>query len=61
MRGHGSQWISHEIIIRHPGRLKKNENLGAVLELPAKQPKQHYQSSPFTSRLGQISQIGSAV
>ena len=32
--------------------------LGAVLELPAKQ---HCQSSPFTSKLGQISQIGSAI
>ena len=32
--------------------------LGAVLELPAKQ---HCQSSPFTSKLGQIGQIGSAV
>jgi hypothetical protein len=32
--------------------------LGAVLELPAKQ---HCQSSPFTSKLGQIGQIGNAV
>ena len=32
--------------------------LGALLELPAKQ---HCQSSPFTSNLGQIGQIGSAV
>ena len=32
--------------------------LGAVLELQAKQ---HCQSSPFTSELGQIGQIGSAV
>ena len=32
--------------------------LGAVLELPAKQ---HCQSSPFTSKLGQIGQISSAV
>jgi hypothetical protein len=31
--------------------------LGAVLELPAKQ---HCQSSPFTSKLGQIGKIGSA-
>ena len=31
--------------------------LGAVLELPAKQ---HCQSSPFTSKLGQIRRIGSA-
>ena len=29
--------------------------LGALLELPAKE---HYQSSPFTSKLGQIGQIG---
>jgi len=32
--------------------------LGDVLELPAKQ---HCQSSPFTSKLGQIGQMGSAV
>jgi hypothetical protein len=32
--------------------------LGAVLELPAKQ---HCQSSPFTSKLGQIGQIGSVI
>ena len=32
--------------------------LGAILELPAKQ---HCQSSPLTSKLGQIGQIGSAV
>ena len=32
--------------------------LGALLELPAKQ---HCQSSQFTSKLGQIGQIGSAV
>ena len=32
--------------------------LGAVLDLPAKQ---HCQSNPFTSKLGQIGQIGSAV
>ena len=32
--------------------------LGALLELPAKQ---HCQSSPFTSKLGQIGQIGSNV
>ena len=32
--------------------------LRAVLELPAKK---HCQSSPFTSKLGQIGQMGSAV
>jgi hypothetical protein len=35
-----------------------NEKLVAILELPAKQQSQ---SSPFTSKLGQIGQIGSAV
>ena len=35
----------------HPLQLKKLKILGAVLELPAKQ---HCQSSPFTSKLGQI-------
>ena len=38
--------------------IEKMKILGAVLELPAKQ---HYQSSPFTSKLDQIGQIGSAV
>ena len=38
--------------------IKKIKILGAVLELPAKW---HCQSSPFTSRLGQIGQIGSAL
>ena len=38
--------------------IEKIKILGAVLELPAKQ---HCQSSPFTSKLGQIGQIGSAV
>jgi hypothetical protein len=43
----------------HPWQLKKKiKILGAVLELPAKQ---HCQSSPFTSKLGQIGQIGSVV
>jgi hypothetical protein len=23
MRGHGSQWISHKMNIRHPGKMKK--------------------------------------
>ena len=40
------------------GKNEKMKILGAVLELPAKQ---HCQSSPFTSKLGQIGQIGSAV
>ena len=34
--------------------IEKMKILGAVLELPAKQ---HCQSSPFTSKLGQIDQI----
>ena len=38
--------------------IEKIKILGALLELPAKQ---HCQSSPFTSKLGQIGQIGSAV
>ena len=41
-----------------PRTIEKMKILGAVLELPAKQ---HYQSSPFTSKWGQIGQIGSAV
>ena len=41
-----------------PRTIEKMKILGAVLELPAKQ---HCQSSPFTSKLGQIGQIGSAV
>ena len=41
-----------------PNAVEKIKILGAVLELPAKQ---HCQFSPFTSRLGQIGQIGSAV
>ena len=27
IRGHGSQWISHKIIIQHPGQLKKINNI----------------------------------
>ena len=42
----------------HPGQLKKIKSWGAVLEQPSKQ---HCQYSPFTSKLGQIGQIGSAV
>jgi len=38
--------------------IEKINILGAVLELLAKW---HCQSSPFTSRLGQIGQIGSAL
>ena len=38
--------------------IEKIKNLGAVLEPLAKQ---QCQSSPFTSKLGQIGQIGSAV
>jgi len=38
--------------------IEKIKIVGAVLELSAKQ---HCQSSPFTSKLGQIGQIGSAV
>ena len=52
---HGTQWISHKMYNRI---IEKMKILGALLELPAKQ---HCQSSPFTSKLGQIGQIGSAV
>ena len=38
--------------------VEKIKILGAILELPAKQ---HCQFSPFTSKLGKIGQIGSAV
>ena len=38
--------------------IEKIKVLGAVLEL---QVKEHCQSSPFTSRLGQIGKIGSGV
>ena len=41
-----------------PMAIEKIKILGAVLELPAKQ---HCQSSPLTSKLGQIGLIGSAV
>ena len=41
-----------------PMAIEKMKILGAVLRLLAKQ---HCQSSPFTSKLGQIGQIGSAV
>ena len=52
MRAHGSQWISHTINFRHSGQLKKWKSFWSY---------QHCQSSPFTSNLGQIGQIGSAV
>ena len=42
---------------RHPWQLKKINILGAVFELAAKQ---YCQSSPLTSKLGRIDQIGSA-
>ena len=42
----------------HMRTIEKMKILGAVLELPAKQ---HCHSSPFTSKLGHIGQIGSAV
>ena len=41
-----------------PMAIEKIKILGALLELPAEQ---HCQSNPFTSNLGQIGQIGSAV
>ena len=41
-----------------PMAIEKIKILGAILELPAKQ---YCQSSPFTSKLGQIGQSGSAV
>ena len=53
MWGQKQQWISHQINIRHAGQrtIEKIKILGAVLELPAKQ---HWQTSPFTTKLGQI-------
>jgi hypothetical protein len=41
-----------------PRTIEKMKILGAILELPANQ---HCQSSPFTSQLGQIDKLGSAV
>jgi len=41
---------------QHPWQLKKIKIQGAILELSAEQ---HCQFSPFTSKLGQIGQIGS--
>ena len=41
-----------------PRAIEKMKILGALLELPAKQ---HRQSSPFTSKPGQIGQINSTV
>ena len=41
-----------------PRAIEKMKILGALFELPAKQ---HGQSSPFTSKLGQIGKIGSVV
>ena len=60
MRAHGSQWISHKVNIRHPQQLKKWKSWDPFLSYQLN-TKQHYQSSPFTSKLGQIGQIGSAV
>ena len=47
------KWISNKMKTRDPGGTIKNP--GAVLELPAKH---NCQSSPFTSKLGKIGQIG---
>ena len=41
-----------------PRTIEKMKILGALFELPANQ---HCQSSPFTSKLDQIGQIGSAI
>ena len=54
-------WVSMDFIqdkFSAPRTIEKMKILGAILELLAKQ---HCQSSPFTSKLGQIGQIGSAV
>ena len=54
-------WVSMDFTqdkFSAPITIKKIKILGAVLELPAKQ---HCQSSPSTSKLGHIGQIGSAV
>ena len=50
-----SQWNSAQMNNR---QIEKIKILGAFLELPARQ---HCQSSPFTSKLDQIGQIGIAV
>ena len=55
------EWVSMDFTLdkfEAPRTIEKMKILGALLELPAKQ---HCQSSPFTSKLGQIGQIGSAV
>ena len=39
----------------HPEQLK-NQNLGAILELPAKQ--KHYKFGPFTKKSGKMGWIG---
>ena len=57
----GRAWVSMDFTqdkFSAPIAIKKIEILGAPWELLAKQ---HCQSSPFTSNLGQIGQIGSAV
>ena len=54
-------WVSMDFILDKysaPRTIEKMKIMGALLELPAKQ---HCQPSPFTSRLGQIGQIGSTV
>ena len=58
MRATRSQCFSPQMNDWHWWQLKKIKILGAVLELSVKQ---HCRSSPFTSKLGQIGQIGSAV
>ena len=54
-------WVSMDFTSNKflaPRTIEKMKILGALLELPAKQ---HCQSSPFTSNLGHIGQIGGAV
>ena len=55
--GLGRNEIMLKLIIGTHGNWKIRI-LGAVLELPARQ---HYQSSPFTSKIDQIDRISSAV
>ena len=54
----GRAWVSMNFTYSAPRIIEKMKILGGFLELPAKQ---QCKSSPFTSKLGQIGQIGSAV
>ena len=55
---HYVDYLVAQSIYTHYSCFENMKILGTVLKLPAKQL---CQSSPFTSKLGQIGQIGSAV